>query len=122
MIVAKGAREEEVSCEVVLYDGLARRVLESAVNDYLAYDAGERIYDDSQRWLFSDFEETEDDRAVDAANGFVSLFTICEMLDVDHEKLRVFVRCKRDRFEGREPRQVRRLVDSQFDEMFEACR
>jgi len=108
--------EEETHPAVVELDGhLSKRILKSAVNDYLAYTPGRENRDLSEAWLFTDFEESETDRMIHSQEGFVSLFTVCELLDVDHEKLRMMIKCKED--QGK-----RRMLFKEFDVMLYSCR
>jgi hypothetical protein len=90
-------------------------VLKSAINDYLRYPPKRPEYEHAFEWLFTDFDESENDKIEDVRNGFISLFTACDLLELNYEKLRVLIKCKED--QGK-----RRLVESQFNEIFNSCK
>jgi hypothetical protein len=108
-----GGRED---CTKRLNDNeLMEMILKSAINDYLGYEPKRVEYRCAFEWLFSDFDENESDKVENAANGFVSLFMVCDLLELNYEKLRVLIKCYEDKGKTR-------LVESQFREMFRGCR
>lgn len=94
---------------------LMEQILKSAINDLLAYNPRREEYECSMAWLFDDTEEGIEDEIENSKNGFISLFMVCDILELNCEQLRVLIKCKED--QGK-----RRLVDSQFKEMLNSCR
>jgi len=108
-------REMENDVLMEVDEDLGKRILKSVINDYLAWPPGKENHDSARLWLFTDFEETEEDRAENDKEGFVSLFTVCELLDIDPEKLRVSVKCKEDKGN-------KRVLFNEFDVLLHSCR
>ena len=109
--------KKEIENDVVMEidESLGKRILKSVINDYLAWPPGNEHHNNARLWLFTDFEETEEDRTENDKEGFVSLFTVCELLDIDHEKLRVSVKCKEDKGN-------KRVLFNEFDVLLHSCR
>ena len=71
---------------------LVKRLLLNAINDYIAYDEGTDIYEETQWWLFKDDSETP-------RNGCdcYTLIQVCNVLRLDVERVRFVLNFKRDR-------------------------
>ena len=108
-------REVENDVFVEIDESLGKRILKSVINDYLAWPSGNENHGNASLWLFTDFDETEEDREDNDNQGFVSLFTVCELLDIDPEKLRVSVKCKEDKGN-------KRVLFNEFDVLLHSCR
>ena len=108
-------REIENDVFVEIDESLGKRILKSVINDYLAWPPGHENHDNASLWLFTDFEETEEDRKDNDKQGFISLFTICELLDIDSEKVRISIKCKEDKGN-------KRVLFDEFDVLLHSCR
>lgn len=64
---------------------LAIRILRGAINDFLGYKEHQQEYQLSRLWLFEDETEGEQDEE------FISFYEVCNLLEVNIEKLRIAI-------------------------------
>ena len=114
MIMTASVKEFEKDTWIEIDEDLSKRILKCAVNDFLGYRSDREICRTASQWLFTDSDDDEVVRQDDDDAGFVSLFTVCDMLELDHEKLRIYVNCKLD--QGK-----KRLVFGEFEHLLQAC-
>lgn len=97
-----------------LHKELMKLILKSAINDYLGYEPKRELHQMASQWLFNDIEENNEIQLRNIDNGFISFQMICDELEFDIERLRLLIKCREDQ-------RKKRLVDSQFEELFSLC-
>ena len=89
-------------------EGLAARLLKSAINDYLAYPPERDYHKWSALWLFDDSEQEEPEE------DFTSIADVCRLLKINYERLQVVVKYMAD--QGK-----RRIVSGEFERLLNTC-
>jgi len=112
--MATHVRETSRETVIEIDEDLATRILKSAVNDYLAWPSRHVFHQCAAAWLFADFEEEERDRIRDDLDGFISMTSVCEMLGLDSERIKVAIKCKADN--GK-----KRMLPIEFRRMMKTC-